>query len=181
MPGEALGYSEEFMPGQWAYEEEGNIYAAVAGTVVVDMKDRRIDIAPKVSTPPVIKDGDEVIGAIWDLKGQIALLNILKIKGIDRALPANLRGAIHISKTREGYVSDLSREFSVGDIVLAKVQEGNRETIELTTAGPKYGVIKTNCTRCGGPVSPFKNGLKCDECRYVESRKVSSEYGKGEI
>jgi len=31
IPGDELGFSEEFMPGNWAYEEEGGIYAAVSG------------------------------------------------------------------------------------------------------------------------------------------------------
>ncbi len=180
-PGEPLGISEEFMPGTWAYEEDGNIYAAVSGNVEIDMADRKINVVPKVSTPPVIKDQDTLLGTLWDVKGQIALLNILKIKGVERALPGNLRGAIHISKTREGYVSDLSREFAVGDIILARVMDAKREPVELTTVGNAYGVIKASCSKCGGPMEPFKHGLKCLDCRQTESRKVSSEYGKIEV
>ncbi len=180
-PGTALGFSEEFMPGEWAYEEDGNIYAAVSGTIETDMKDRKINVVPKVSTPPEIKDNDIVIGSIWDVKGQLAIVNILKVKGVDRGLPGNIRGAVHISKAREGYVSDLSREFSSGDIILAKVVEAHREPVELTTAAPELGVIKANCSRCGGAMNPDKNGVKCRECKRTESRNMSTEYGKGEV
>jgi exosome complex component CSL4 len=180
-PGESIGISEEFMPGEWAYEEDGSIFAAVSGNVEINMKDRKINIVPKVSTPPLIKNGDLVIGTVWDVKGQLAILSILKIKGRDRAMPGNVRGAIHISKAREGYVSDLSREFTSGDIILAKVVDAQREPVELTTSGKALGVVKAFCSKCGGSMEPFKNGLKCSECRYVESRKVSSEYGKGEV
>jgi exosome complex component CSL4 len=180
-PGDSLGFSEEFMPGEWAYEEDGSIFAAVAGTVETDMKDRKINVIPKVSTPPMIKDSDIVIGSIWDVKGQLAIVSILKIKGVDRGLPGNVRGAVHISKAREGYVSDLSREFSGGDIIMAKVVEAAREPVELTTAGKELGVVKAFCSRCGGAMEPFKNGLRCTECKRVESRNVSSEYGKGEV
>ncbi len=181
IPGDELGFSEEFMPGNWAYEEEGGIYAAVSGKVQIDMKDRRINVVPVVSTPPQIKDGDVVIGAIWDVRGQIALLNIMKIKGVDRAVPGSPKGAVHISKAREGYVTDLSREFSSGDIIMAKVVDANREPVELTTSGKSYGVIMAACSKCNGTMKPFKNGLKCTECKYVESRKVSSEYGNVEV
>jgi exosome complex component CSL4 len=180
-PGEVLGISEEFMPGNWAYEEDGSIYAAVSGIVEIDMKDRKINIIPKVSTPPAIKDDDIIIGSIWDVKGALALLSILKIKGVDRSLPGNIRGALHISKARQGYVSDLSKEFSTGDIVMAKVVDANREPVELTTSGNSFGVVKAYCSVCGGSFEPFKNGLRCTACKRMEPRKVSSDYGKGEV
>jgi exosome complex component CSL4 len=180
IPGEVVGISEEFMPGEWTYEEEGNIFAAVTGNIEIDMKERKIKVLPKVSTPPIIKNGDLVIGTIWEVKGQLAIISVLKIKGVDRSLPGNVRGALHISKVREGYVSDLSREFASGDIIVAKVVEAQREPVELTTAGKSLGVVKAFCSKCGGPMEPFKNGLKCSECKHVESRKISSEYGKGE-
>jgi exosome complex component CSL4 len=180
-PGDVLGISEEFMPGVWAYEEEGNIYAAVSGKVEIDMKDRKINVVPKVSVPPKVKQGDSVIGMVWDVKAQVALLDIKKIKGLDRNLPGKARGAIHISKAREAYVSDLSREFVIGDIVMAKVVDVLREPIELSTSGTAFGVVKSACSKCGGLLEPFNKGLKCVECRQVESRKVSTDYGKGEI
>ena len=181
IPGEAIGIGEEFMPGTWAYEEEGSIFAAVAGRVDIDMKDRKINIVPKVSTPPIIKDGDIVMGQVWDVRAQLALLDILKIKGVDRGLPGKVKGAVHISKARDSYVSDLSREFSVGDIIMARVVTTKREPVELTTVDKTLGVVKAFCSKCGVSMEPFKNGLRCGECEHVESRKVSTEYGKGDV
>jgi exosome complex component CSL4 len=179
-PGESLGISEEFMPGSGTYEEEGGIFAAVSGNVKIDMKDRKMSVVPKVSVPPEIKDGDIVIGKVWDVKAQVAPVDILKIKGIDRGLPGNVRGAVHISKAKEAYVSELSREFVVGDIIVARVLSTKRDPLELTTAGKDLGVVKAFCSKCGVSLVPFKNGLRCEECKNVESRKVSGEYGKGE-
>lgn len=180
-PGEALGISEEFMPGTWTYEEEGSIFAAISGKVEIDMKDRKINVIPKVSVPPQIKEGGIVMGKVWDVKAQIALVDIIKIKGVDRGLPGNVRGAVHISKAKEAYVTDLSREFVIGDIIMAKVLSTKREPIELTTSGRALGVVKAFCSRCGISLEPFKKGLRCTECRHVESRKVSAEYGKGDV
>jgi exosome complex component CSL4 len=78
-------------------------------------------------------------------------------------------------------VSDLSREFSSGDIIIARVVEAHREPVELTTAAPELGVIKTYCSRCGGAMDPGKNGVKCRECKRTESRNMSTEYGKGKV
>jgi len=178
LPGDTIGISEEFMPGAWAYEEEGSIYAAVTGTVETNMEERMINVLPKVSTPPNVKNGDILFGSVWDVKSQLVLLDIIKIKGNDRGLAGKVKGALHVSKVREGYVSDISREFSQGDVVMAEVVDANREPLELTTAGKTLGVVHATCSRCGGAMKPEKNGLKCAECKRFESRKLSSEYGK---
>ncbi|RMF89143.1 MAG: RNA-binding protein [Methanobacteriota archaeon] len=180
-PGESLGISEEFMPGYGTYEEDGSIFAAVSGTVKIDMRDRSLSVAPKVSVPPEIHDGDIIIGKIWEMKSQLALVDILKIKGVERGLPGNVRGALHISKARAGYVSDLSKEFTIGDVIAARVVDAGREPVELTTAGRDLGVVKAFCSRCGASLEPFKRGLRCVECRNVEPRNVSDIYGKGEV
>ena len=47
LPGDALGVTEEFIPSEWTYEEEGKIRSLVAGTVSVDNKNKKISIIPK--------------------------------------------------------------------------------------------------------------------------------------
>ncbi len=181
MPGDNLGISEEFMPGSWTYEEDGNVFAAVSGKMAIDMKERQINVLPTVSVPPQVREGDIVIGKIWEIKQQLALVDILKIKGVERPLPGEVKGAVHISKVREAYVSDLSREFSIGDVIEGRVVNTQREPIDLTTAGKNLGVVKAYCSKCGGSHEPFNNGVRCKDCKNVESRNVSSEYGKGDV
>lgn len=181
VPGEVLGYSEEFMPGEGTYEEDGSICAAVTGEVHIDMRKRKIAIIPKTDVPPVLKNGDIVIARIWGLKPQVAVADVVKIKGNDRALLGNIRGGVHISQSRNAYVSDLAKEFGVGDIIAAKVTNFARDPIQLTTADRDLGVIKAYCSTCNLPLIRVGNVLKCEECRRTEFRKLSSEYGKGEI
>ncbi|MFH1773886.1 MAG: exosome complex RNA-binding protein Csl4 [Methanobacteriota archaeon] len=179
IPGIELGFSEEFIPGEGAYEEEGKIYASITGTLVIDMKERKIKVLPRTSTPPIPKDGDLVIGKIVDVKPQIAIVELLKLKGNERALPGSIDGGIHISQTRDSYVSELSKEFKVGDVVYAKVLNTSRTPIQLSTVGKDLGVIKAFCYHCNTALSLTGDKLKCENCGRIEFRRISPEYGKG--
>ncbi|MFQ5887403.1 MAG: exosome complex RNA-binding protein Csl4 [Candidatus Hydrothermarchaeales archaeon] len=181
VPGDVLGYSEEFLPGDGAYEEDGTICAAVTGKVSIDMKERKLTVIPATDTPPVPKEGDIVIGKVVDIKPQVAVIDIVKIKGNDRGLPGSIRGGVHISQSRNVYVSDLSREFSPGDIIVAKITNTKRRPIQLSTVDKELGVIKAYCSFCNLPMPKEGNILKCNECRRSGRRKMSSEYGKGEV
>ncbi|MFQ5976150.1 MAG: exosome complex RNA-binding protein Csl4 [Candidatus Hydrothermarchaeales archaeon] len=181
VPGDVLGYSEEYMPGNGAYEENGNICAAVTGKVSIDMKERKLTVIPGTDVPAIPKEGDIIIGKVFDLKPQMAIVDVVKIKGKDRALAGSIRGGVHISQSRNTYVSDLSREFMPGDIIAAKVTNTNRRPIQLSTADNELGVIKAYCSFCNLPMTREGNILKCNECRRTSRRKMSTEYGKGEV
>lgn len=181
VPGQELGTCEEFIPDEGTYEENGKIYASTTGIVEVDLKEKRIKVKPKTSTPPLPKAGDIVIGRIIDVKPQFALVDIIRIKGIDRAVAKNIVGSIHISQTRISYVEDLSKEFRIDDIVCAKITNPNTTPIFLSTKEKNLGVIKAYCGHCNLPLVRVNNKLKCPECGRIELRKISSEYGKGII
>lgn len=181
VPGDVLGYSEEFMPGDGAYEEDGNICSAVTGRVSIDMKERKLKVIPETDVPPVLKEGDIVIGRIFDIRPQIAIVNIDRIKGNERALPGSIRGGIHISQARKGYVSDLSKEFSAQDIVIAKVSNINRAPIQLSTIEPELGIIKAYCSFCNLPMTQKGDVLKCDDCRRSSRRKMAIGIEIGEL
>lgn len=181
VPGDVLGYSEEFLPGEGAYEEDGNICAATTGRVSIDMKERKLTVTPETDVPAVPKDGDIVVCKIIDIRPQVAVVEIVKIKGNDREIAGSFRGGVHISQARNAYVSDLSREFSAGDVILAKILNTQRRPMQLSTADKELGVIKAYCSICNLPLSKEGNILKCKECRRSSQRKLSTEFGKGEI
>lgn len=181
VPGAELGYSEEFIPGDGAYEEDGKVYASRTGTLVIDMRERKIKVTPKTSIPPVPVNGDIVVGKVIDVKPQVALVNLIKIKGIDRSLPGELLGSIHISQTRNLYVADLSKEFKAGDIVLAKVTNSRRTPIQLSTVQKDLGVIRAFCGRCALPLVKEGKKLKCANCGRTEVRRLSPRYGTGDV
>jgi len=121
LPGTELGFTEEFIPGRGTYEEDGKIYSSLTGTLKIDMKERKIIVEPRTNVIPEPKIGDIVIGKILDVKQQFAVVKLIRLLGNPRELPGTLYGTIHISKAKPSYVQDLSREFSAGDIVRAKV------------------------------------------------------------
>ncbi len=180
VPGDFLATVEEFVPGNGAYEEEGKIYAASTGVVLVDPKTKHISIFSRAPGPPELKRGDIVIGKVDEVREQTASVVIEVLRGREgRELPPPNQGSIHISQTNTNYVEELGREFKVGDIVRAKVLNANREPVQLTTVSEDLGVIVAKCSRCRGLLDRQEKRLICPVCGNVESRKLASDYRRG--
>lgn len=179
VPGDFLGTSEEFTPGSGVYDEKGNIYASVTGGVNITDK-RVIEVQPKVDTPPMLKEGDVVVGRIEDIRETIAVVNIACVKGHEaREIAASTQGVIHISNVKSGYVNELQHEFGYLDVVKARVIDA--KALRLSTDGKDLGVIKAICTKCKGDLRRKGNTLACERCKRVEVRKMSEDYGTGLI
>ena len=180
IPGDMVGTSEEFLPGRGTYEENGNIYANTTGRVAIDKKERAVYIEPVTKVPPTPREGDIVVGRITDIKGSVALVELSRIKGsLDREIAGNTSAAIHISNVKDSYVQDLQQEFGYQDIVKARIID--TKNMRLSTVDKNLGVITSHCSRCRSPLK-YENGkLTCPLCERRESRKVSSDYGKGII
>ncbi|MEM4187634.1 MAG: exosome complex RNA-binding protein Csl4 [Candidatus Hadarchaeum sp.] len=180
VPGDFLATAEEFVPGNGAYEENGKIYAANTGVVLVDARTKHISVFSRSAGVPTLKRGDIIIGRVDEVRDQNATVVIGRLRGReDRALPPPNVGSIHISQTDAGYVKDLGREFRVGDIVRAKVINANREPVQLSTVGEDLGVIVAFCARCRSPLARQGKKLVCDSCGNVEFRKIANDYRKG--
>jgi Predicted RNA-binding protein (consists of S1 domain and a Zn-ribbon domain) len=180
IPGDMVGTSEEFLPGRGTYEENGNIYANTTGRIAIDKRERSVYIEPVTKTPPTPKEGDIVIGRVTDIKGSVALVELSRIKGaLDREIAGNTSAAIHISNVKDSYVQDLQQEFGYQDIVKARIID--TKNMRLSTVDKNLGVITSHCSRCKSPLK-YENGkLKCPQCERRETRKISSDYGKGII
>ena len=111
LPGDILGVTEEFVPAEWTYEEEGKIKSLVVGTVSIDDKNKEISIVPKTGTPPALELGKVVVGEVSEVRGQRASVKIDKIKENDRNLVTGFMGGIHISQAQKGYLSKLTEAF----------------------------------------------------------------------
>jgi len=180
VPGEFLSTAEEFVPGEGAYEEDGNVYSSCTGVVLVDVRTKRISVFPRTAVPPELKRGDIVVGKIEEVRDQVASIYIGVLRGReDRQLPLPDFGTIHVSQTRGSYVKDLSREFKAGDIVRARVVNVRRGSIQLTTADDGLGVIMAACSKCRTPLDKEDTKLKCPNCGNVELRKLAGDYRQG--
>lgn len=122
VPGDLVGTSEEYLPGNGTYEDNGNIYADITGKIAINKKERSVYIEPVINAPPVPREGDIVVGRVTDIKGSVALVELSRIKGhLDREIAGSTSAAIHISNVKDSYVQDLAQEFGYQDIVKAKV------------------------------------------------------------
>lgn len=178
MPGDVLGVSEQFLPDEWTYDDEGHIKAAILGNVSINKNNKKISIIPKSGSPAVLKVGDIVYGQISDVKAQRAMVNIQGMKGSNRGLALSYVGAIHISQVKKGYLEKLTDAFRIGDIIEAKVVKIMGDNLDLNTTGFETGVVKAMCTRCRAFMKPTnrRDELHCSVCGKKERRKISKNY-----
>ncbi|RLI73935.1 RNA-binding protein [Archaeoglobales archaeon] len=175
MPGDRLGYKEEFVAGEGVYEENGEIFAAVAGKLIV--RDKVINVEP-VKVIPEIERGDVVLGRVIDVRNSLALVELSRKKGLDRDLKNTGLAALHISNVQSEYLKDLNSAIRYMDIIKARVID--EKSLKLSTKEDEMGVVKSICSLCKHEMVREGNTLKCPNCGNVEKRKLSSDYGKGE-
>ncbi|MEL4305683.1 exosome complex RNA-binding protein Csl4 [Methanococcoides sp. LMO-2] len=180
LPGDLIGTTEEFEAGDNTFTVRGDIHSLATGHVMVNKKRRKVSVKPVTSTPPTIDRGDVIVGTIMNVRDSMALVQIGGIKGNDGREFINPGiAAIHVSNVKESYVKEMSQEFSVSDVVKAKVI--STDNMRMTTAGDELGVMSASCSNCGATLKLDDKRLKCPECGHVESRKLSSGYGTGII
>jgi exosome complex component CSL4 len=178
LPGQLVGTTEEFKPGSGTIISAGDIYSTVTGKVFIDRKARVISVKPNTITPNFLKVGDIVYGVIIDVRESGASVEIAGIEGKEKREIVNLRlGDIHVSNVKDSYVKRLADEFRPSDIIRARVIDTER--MRLTTAEDSLGVVKAYCSNCRGELVLEGQKLKCPICNMTETRKISTEYGKG--
>ena len=176
VPGEEVGTSEEYIPGEGTYEKDGKILSSRVGMVEYDDED--MVVRTKAMNPVVeIERGDIVIGTVVMVRDTMVVIDIKKVEGNDRSITGDTSGTIHVSKASKAYVKDLKNEFRIGDYVRAKVIQA-KPSVQLTTEYPEYGVIKALCTKCRSPMVRKGTMVYCPKCERTERRKISSLYGK---
>lgn len=179
LPGEEVGISEEYIPGEGTYESGGRIYSAVVGELELDRKDMVARV--RGYNPPLeLKPGDIVIGNVEDIRSSMVIINAAMVEGKTRSITGETEGTVHISKVSEGYTQDIKREYHVGDIVRAKVLQV-KPSLQLATNARDLGVIKARCTRCRSPLVKRENELYCENCERAETRKISAEYDNVQV
>ncbi len=183
LPGDYLGVIEEYFPGDGVKEENGELYAIRAGKVRINPERMEISVEPITDVPPLPRIGDVVIGKILEVRGQNAVVQLIKIEGRDddREIATSKLAGIHVSQVRDGYVESLSREFKIGDVIRAKVIANEKSPLQLSTKEPDLGVIYALCSRCRTPLVRRGNQLVCPKCGNVETRKLSTLYRKMKV
>lgn len=175
-PGDEIGTSEEWLPGEGTHEEEGVLYASVFGKVHYDDENLEAEVKPNNPISD-IKEDEIVYGNVRRNQGSIASLDLELIEGLSRGIERDIEGSLHVSKISDDYIENISEVLKKRDIVRAKVTQ-TEPSIQLTTQEDSLGVVRGNCTNCRRPMEKKGSRLYCENCDRTEKRKVSKVYGK---
>ncbi|MCJ2563161.1 MAG: exosome complex RNA-binding protein Csl4 [Candidatus Thermoplasmatota archaeon] len=173
-PGDELAVSEEYIAGEGTLDERGKIYASTVGIVELDSKERVLRV--KAFNPPVtLKNGDDVIAIVSGTRESMGTADVVQVEGKERSVSGDTNGSIHVSKVSSSYTKSVKGEFYIGDFIRAKVISTD-PSLQLTTTGKRYGVLKGFCTQCRIPMIRKGNTLYCESCDSTDRRKISSDY-----
>ncbi|KXA91733.1 hypothetical protein AKJ57_00150 [candidate division MSBL1 archaeon SCGC-AAA259A05] len=180
VPGDFLATAEEFVPDEGVYEEENAVYSSRTGIILKDIDSKKISVHPKTESPPVMKEGDIVIGRVDRINRQVANVDIAAVRGMEnREIPFTGDSVIHISRISDDYVEDIEDELRPNDIVRARVVEVTKGSVDLSIEDDSLGVLVARCSECRGLLERQDSKLKCPNCGRVSSRKMADDYRKG--
>lgn len=180
LPGDELSTSEELLAGDGTYEEDGVIRSSRMGIYVVDDKQRHAMVTPLTSIPVVIKNGDIVLAEAVSVRSMMIIANVFHVQGQKRPISGDTNGTLHVSEISQSYIKNPEEAFLLGDIFRAKVIQV-KPSLQLTTKGREYGVIKALCSQCRHPLKLKENMLECGQCGHKEKRKMAFDYGNFDI
>ncbi len=179
VPGDRLGVIEEFMPGPGTYVENGTIYSLATGRALVDVLNKQVSVFPRTRFLAVPKVGSIVIGQVMDVQSKTAVVRIFQVG--KHSLSGFFTGILHVSDVSLRYVETMYDACKPGEIIRAKVVSDKNRTFHLSTKEPNLGVIYAFCSRCGNILTFRRMQMRCLKCGKVEKRKVTQDYGKGEM
>lgn len=182
IPGDKIGVIEEFISGYGTYVENGVIYASNIGYLLINPKSRVVSVQPASHRIYVPRIGNIVIGYVWGIQTSMVLIRIIKIER--SFLSGFFTGILHVSDVDVRFTKDISDALKPGDIVRAKVISEANRAYHLSTKGENLGVILALCSKCGGTLrlkTRRDKRLYCEGCGNVETRKMASDYGSGNL
>ncbi len=169
IPGDKIGIIEEFESGKNTFEDGHNVRSTVIGTVEIDKKSRIAQVQ-NIRKPGIPEVGDVVIGTVAAVMSSMIAVSINYVNNI--RTKSNVEC---ICQTRHFRRKNIAL---VNDIVALKITAHKNGTIHASINEPEFGVLFTKCKKCGGPVIPMRDAIKCTECNWIDERKLSNNFGK---
>lgn len=176
MPGDQLSTSEELLPGDGTFEENGIIRAARIGTYVVNEKHRTAEVKPASSTPVLLRKGDIVIAKVTMAKPTMIIAEVVHVAGKSRSISGDTDSTIHVKEIAQGFIKDASTEYKTEDYIRAKVIQV-KPSVQLQTKDRDLGAIKALCSKCRHSLVKKSHGLECENCGNREHRRIAEDYG----
>ncbi len=176
-PGDVLATAEEFMAGEGAYLDDGNVCSSIAGRPHFDREEMVASV--KAEKHPALPKVDDIVhGRIDKVNSKMVKVEILRIEseGNDRQLATRENGVLHISNMDSKPVSKPKKIYKAMELIRARVIQAE-PSIQLSTAEPELGTLKAYCRRCRGVLVIKGEGLWCPDCDMLEERKMAENYG----
>ena len=180
LPGDQVSTSEELLPGDGTFEEDGIIRASRVGIYSVDEKHKKAVVKPLTSIPVELRRGDIVLANVQSVRSNMVIAEVIHVIGKNRAISGDTNGTLRVSEISNSYVKDPTTEYAPGDIIRAKITQ-IKPSVQLATKDRDLGVIKAMCTKCRHPLVNKGNILECDNCRNKEKRKTANDYGNYDL
>lgn len=182
-PGERLAAAEEFMPADGAYEDGGDVYAAVVGEPEYDSDEYSVRVNTPIKQPRLNVVNSIVYGRVMQTFDNYALVELYPYSTKRyRLTPPSSYAMLRVSNVKRGYTKSVRDEFGVGDWIRAKISDIKAKFyVNLSTEGPKLGVIKAYCPRCRTPLVRKGRDLYCPKCKIRVHRKIAEDYGNPQL
>jgi exosome complex component CSL4 len=176
MPGDQLSTSEELLPGDGTFEENGIIRAARIGTYIVDEKHRTAEVKPVTSIPIILKKGDIVIAKVTSAREKMIIAEVKHVQGKNRSISSDTDATVHVKEIAQGFIQEASTEYKPEDYIRAKVIQV-KPSVQLETKERGFGAIKALCSKCRHSLVKKGHGLECEYCGNKEHRRIADDYG----
>lgn len=177
--GDELGFTEEYLGDpSTTYTENGKIYAAIAGYLTVDKKNRQIFIEGSYTERQKIPQPDDIVtGVVYSIRKNSVGTKINTINNLV-VVDMGLIGNIHVSNVSKSYVDKLDDIFDKNDIIRAKIVRQEGKEFQISTVDPSLGVIKAFCKYCGHEMQrKGKTQVICPFCSNVQRKMMANDYG----
>jgi exosome complex component CSL4 len=178
-PGEELAVIEEYNIGEGSYQEDGLVRSEELGETKLNKEKRALEVKKVTRHLNLPLEGVIVIAETGSVTRRDARVDIFRVDG--KKIEPTYTGVVHISDVAREFGRNLEQALRSGDIVRAVVANTKNRIIQLSMAGPEYGVVYAYCSRCGGILENQKGRLTCPKCKRVERRQIARSYGKEDI
>lgn len=176
--GDELASDEEYLGDPTStFIEEGKIYAATPGYIIIDAKNRTLMVnnhSEKKRTIP--RKGDTVICTVVVVRSNSAGCLIYKVN--NRMNESGIMAQLHVSNMSKRYVEKIDEAIQKNDIIRAQVIGHSGIEWKIATTSVNNGVIFAQCRFCGTPlVRKNRDQLTCNFCGNTERRVIAPDYG----
>ena len=178
-PGDELAVIEEYNKGEGSYQEDGLVRSEELGETRLNREKRAVEVKKATKPLNLPIEGSIVIAEAGSVTRRDARVDIFRING--KKIQPTYTGVIHINDVAREFDRNLEMALRSGDIIRAVVANTKNTIIQLSIAGPEFGVVYAYCSRCGGILENEKGRLTCPSCKRVERRQTARSYGKEDI